>query len=52
MPYTPAHAKAMKKWREKNLDTTREKNLSHVKRYREKWRDFKLETKRLSMIDL
>lgn len=49
--YTPAHARAMKKYREKNLELNREITREQVKRHRAKWREYSLETRRLSMID-
>ena len=51
MTYTEAHKRAMKKWREKNAETYREKARSDMTKYRAKWREYNIEAKRLSSID-
>jgi hypothetical protein len=51
MTYTEAHKRAMKKWREKNADTYREKTRSDMAKHRAKWREYTMEAKRLSAID-
>ena len=50
MPYSQAKNEALKKWRQKNIEKVRETTRAQVKRNREKWSDFKAETKRLSHI--
>jgi len=52
MPYTLAHKKAMKKWRDNNLEYTREKARENMTKYRAKWREFWNESKRLLSITL
>lgn len=49
--YTPAHARAMRKYREKNVDLFRQTTRDQVRRHREKWRDYTLETRRLCLIN-
>jgi hypothetical protein len=51
MVYTPAHAKAIKKWREKNAETYREKARTDMAKHRAKWREYNIEAKRLSAIE-
>lgn len=41
---------ALKRWRQKNIESTREKTREQVKRNREKWHTYKTETKRLCNI--
>lgn len=43
---------ALKRWRQKNIESTREKTREQVKRNREKWYEYKIETKRLCNITL
>ena len=43
---------ALKRWRQKNVEYIREKTREQVKRNREKWHDYKVETKRLGNIIL
>jgi len=51
MPYTSAHARAMKKYRDKNIDLHREITREQVRRHRAKWREYSLESRRLCMIN-
>jgi len=51
MAYTEAQKRAMKKWREKNADSYREKTRNNMAKHRAKWREYTLESKRLMAID-
>lgn len=50
--YTEAHKRAMKKYRNKDIELHREMTRLQVKRHRDKWRGYSHELKRLSMIDI
>jgi len=51
MAYTPAHAKAMKKYRNKNIELHREITREQVRRHRLKWIDYTHEARRLALIN-
>ncbi len=52
MVYSKAHGKAMKKWRQKNVEVCREKTRLQMAKYRAKWREFWNESKRLLSINI
>lgn len=55
MPYTPSQAKAIKKYREKKLQENSDYIhyvRDQVRRSREKWRGYTLESRRLCMIQI
>lgn len=50
--YTEAHKRAMKKYRNKDIELHREMTRLQVKRHRDKWKGYSQELKRLSMIQI
>lgn len=52
MPYSQALNRAVKKYRNKNIEVYREKSKEYVRISRLKWKDYKNETKRLMSIDI
>ena len=52
MVYTITNKNAMRKWREKNIEKSRELNREQAKRHRAKWQSYKLEVKLLCSIDV
>ena len=52
MPYTPALNKAVKKYRNKHIEIYREKSKEYVRISRLKWKDYKIEIKRLLAINI
>lgn len=50
MVYSQAKNEALKRWRQKNIEKVRETTREQVKRNRDKWHDYKVETKRLANI--
>lgn len=50
MVYSQAKNEALKRWRQKNIEKVRESTREQVKRNRDKWAEYKAETKRLCNI--
>lgn len=50
MVYSSAKNEALKRWRTKNIEKVREATREQVKRNRDKWHEYKAETKRLGNI--
>ncbi len=51
MTYTESNKRAIKKWREKNLEYTREKARESMAKFRAKWYLYIIESKRLMSIN-